>query len=218
MRKTLLLAGVSALALVSFTGRASAQEPAFGDVGHVAISAERLFGFVHSKQTISYGGVDQNQSNDTFTLLANPLGGLSTGYAWPRLALDAFVAKSVTIGGSLGVFYLSPDGGGSATGIVLAPRIGYAAMVGPGVAIWPRGGITYWYISSDPAGGGTSTTSTAFALTIEVPLTFLLAPRVAFLVGPTLDLGLGGSQSAGGASIDQKYTDYGAQAGILVFL
>jgi hypothetical protein len=40
----------------------------------------------------------------------------------------------------------------------------------------------------------------------------------AILVGPTLDLGLAGSTSSGGVSNDDKATDFGIQAGLLVLL
>jgi hypothetical protein len=214
MRQTLTWALASTLVLLA--GRASAQEPGFGEPGHVALSAERLFGYVHSKETQSMGGVDMSRSIDTFTLFTNPIGAAS-GYAWPRLALDAFVSHGVSVGGSLGLFYLSQDSA-SITGFLIAPRFGYAAMIGPRVAIWPRGGITYWHVSTDPGNGGTTGTQSAFALTIEAPLTILVAPRVGLLIGPTIDIGLGGSQGGGGASIDDKFTDFGLQAGVLLFI
>ena len=41
-----------------------------------------------------------------------------------------------------------------------------------------------------------------------------LGPNVALLFGPTLDLGLGGSQEQGSTTIDAKETDLGVQFGI----
>ena len=212
--------------LVLFAGRASAQEPksqepTFGDAGHVAISAERLFGYVHASRTQTVGGMETSSSQDSFTLLTNPLGALS-GYGWPRIGIDAFVTHGLSVGGALGFFYLSDDDEDSVTGFLLAPRIGYALPVGPQVAIWPRAGVTYWHLSSNPSGTDTNTSSSAFAVTLEVPVTILLAPRVAFTIGPTVDIGVGGSTSAsvGGASVsaDQRYTDIGGHAGLLLFL
>jgi hypothetical protein len=212
--------------LVLFAGRASAQEPTFqepnfGDAGHVAISAERLFGYVHASRTQTMAGVETTASQDYFTLLTNPVGAVS-GYGWPRIGIDAFVTQGLSVGGALGFFYLSDQDEDSTTGFLLAPRIGYALPVGPRVSIWPRAGVTYWHISSNPSGTDTEASASAVAVTVEVPVTILLAPRVAFMIGPTVDVGVGGSTSAslGGASVstDQKYTDIGGYAGLLLFL
>jgi hypothetical protein len=211
-----------ACAVVFLAGRASAQEPEFGSPGHVAISAERLFGYVHSKETVSMAGMENSQSVDTLTLLTNPLGAI-TGYAWPRIGIDAFVTQGLSVGGALGFFYLDPEGAGSFTGFLFAPRIGYAAPLSPRLSIWPRAGVTYWSVSTETGTAGASSTQTAFALSIEAPLTILLAPRVGIQVGPTFDLGLGGSSSStssGGmsTSYDNKFTDFGVQGGLLLFL
>ena len=207
--------------LVLFAGRASAQEPTFGDAGHVAISAERLFGYVHASRTQTMGVTETNTSQDYFTLLTNPVGAIS-GYGWPRIGIDAFVTGGLSVGGALGFFYLSDQDEDTSTGFLLAPRIGYALPVGPSVAIWPRAGVTYWHISTDPSASDTDASSSAVAVTLEVPVTFFLAPRVGFMIGPTVDIGVGGSTSAslGGASIsaDQRYTDIGGYAGLLLFL
>jgi hypothetical protein len=215
MKRTLkwLIASV----ILSVAGTAQAQHPDFGDIGHVAISAERLFGYVHSSVTTSnvLGGTT-TQSVDGFSLLTNPLGGSSSGYAWPRVGFDVFIVRSVSLGGSVGYFSVSPPTG-SISGFLFAPRVGYAAHLGPKIALWPRGGITVEQVSTTSA-AGTSTKTSVFALTLEAPLAILVAPRIAVLVGPTLDLGLGGSVSTGGGSSDRKNTDFGIQAGLFVLL
>ncbi len=192
--------------------RVWAQELEFGAAGHAAISAERLFGFVHT--TESENGA--RSSADTFTLLSNPSALIATGYSWPRIGVDVFVAPSVSLGAAASFFNVSPSSG-SFSGFQLAPRVGYAVKSGPRLAIWPRGGITYERASTD-AGGGTTGTQSFLALTVEAPFVILTVPRAAILVGPTLDLGLAGSASAGGVSTDQKFTDFGIQAGLLLFI
>ena len=122
--------------LVLFAGRASAEEPTFGDAGHVAISAERLFGYVHASRTQTVAGTEMTASQDYFTLLTNPVGAVS-GFGWPRIGIDAFVAGGFSVGGALGFFYLSDQDEDSSTGFLLAPRIGFAVPVGPRVSIWP---------------------------------------------------------------------------------
>jgi len=202
--------GLGAAALASLAGRASAQDASFGDKGHLALSAERLFGYVHTESKASTTAASASRSVDSVTVLANPIAG-ATGYGWPRIGIDGFVARGVSIGGSFGYFHYSPDGSTSVSGFVLAPRLGYAAMVGPRVAIWPRLGFTYEQISQ-------SSTQNVFALTVEAPFTILVVPRAAFLIGPTADIGLGGGSSVSGTDISEKITDFGLQAGLLLFL
>jgi hypothetical protein len=46
----------------------------------------------------------------------------------------------------------------------------------------------------------------------------VLGPHVALLVGPTLDLGVGGSEKSDGTSVDDKGTDIGLQFGLAGYL
>jgi hypothetical protein len=199
------------LLLLTLAGKAGAQEPAFGDKGHVAMSVERLFGFVHTSETRSaVGGGSNTQSQDTFTLLTNPVA-VASGYAWPRVGFDVFITSRVSVGAAAGYFNVSPPNG-SLSGFVFAPRVGYAGYLGPRIAIWPRGGFTFEQVSND------STKRTAFALTLEAPLAVLISPRIAILIGPTLDLPLSGTLTVTNVSTDDKFTEFGLQAGLLVFL
>ena len=61
------------------------------------------------------------------------------------------------------------------------------------------------------------------ALTVEAPFAFTFFPHVVFTAGPTLDIGLSGSISedlGGGQSASEDYsaTEFGLQAGLLVYL
>jgi hypothetical protein len=197
------------------TRRVRAQEDvAFGDTGHVAISAERLFGFIHTEE--SAGGT--SVSANTINLLSAPTAFIGTGYSWPRIGFDVFVAPSISMGIAASYFNVSQGTGtGSISGFQLAPRFGYAANVSPKLSIWPRGGITYEHATND-TGTGTTATQQFFALTLEAPFVILVVPRAAFLISPTLDIGLSGTISSGGASADQTFTDFGLQFGLLLFL
>jgi hypothetical protein len=207
-----------AFAVLAVAGPTSAAEPELGDAGHLAVSAERLFGYVHSTVGTSLGGgVTLDQSADSFTLFTNPTA-IATGYGWPRIAFDAFVARHISVGASLGIFHASQDGGDSITGFLVAPRAGYAFRLTSRLSIWPRLGFTYAQSSLDPAGGAPETTIKAYALTLEVPLAIQLVPRVSMLLAPTFDLGVGGSISAGAGSADRTENDFGIQAGLLLFL
>jgi hypothetical protein len=100
---------------------------------------------------------------------------------------------------------------------LIAPRLGYAAALGPKVVMWPRVGFTVVKLSIDDAGDTFS--DTAYALTVEVPLVFIVAPHVFLSVAPTLDVGLGGSVSSASASMsqDQTVTSFGLQAALGAF-
>jgi hypothetical protein len=62
--------------------------------------------------------------------------------------------------------------------------------------LWPRGGIAY--SSLEPEGNVPGTK--VFALSFEVPFAFAPTEGFAFLVGPTLDLGIAGKRGDADAS------------------
>lgn len=243
------LLGWCALALViGFGARAGAQTPeepagapagaltvapTIGDPGHWAISLERAFGFDYVKETQSMGGVDQQTSSATsFSLFSNPLSPLLSAFSFPRAGFDVFVAPGLSLGTSLGVFHgsqsVTPTGGTensqSFTGVVVTPRIGFVAHLAPSISLWPRAGVSIIYASSSSSSNGTdiSQTSHLIAGTVEAPLVFTIAPRVAFTFGPTFDISFSGGTSATlygmSTTVDEKVLEIGAQAGLLVTL
>ena len=171
---------------------------AFGDGGQFVLSAERLFGYTYSRRT---GFANTN----SFTLLAQPLGTGTYAYGAPRVGFDAFLTKSISLGGSLS-FFRTSAGNSSTTGFEVAPRLGYGMMVGPWLGVWPRLGVTYVYAS------GNGATAKYLALTVEGLLAIVVAPHLVITFGPTLDLGLTGS--IGTTSI--KNTDVGAYFGLAI--
>jgi hypothetical protein len=178
----------------------------FGDGGQFVLSAERLFGYTYTHQ--SFGGGPAATSS-SFTLLSSPFGDGSGAYDWPRLGFDYFLTRGISAGGSLS-FFRASSGNSSQTGFEVAPRLGYAMMVGPWLGIWPRVGVTYVHSSN----GGT--TLQYLGLTLEAQLAFVIAPHLVILFGPTLDLGLSGSTANAGVSNSAKLTDVGAYFGLAV--
>ncbi len=170
----------------------------FGDSGQFILSAERLFGYTFSHRT---GFTNTN----SFTLLAQPLGTGTYAYGEPRIGFDAFVTKSISLGGSLS-FFRTSAGDNSLTGFQVAPRLGYGMMVGPWLGVWPRLGVTYVYAS------GNGASAKYLALTVEGLLAIVVAPHLVITFGPTLDLGLTGN--AGTNSI--KNTDVGVYFGLAI--
>jgi hypothetical protein len=217
MRRTVTL--TIAFVVAAVAGPAAAAEPELGERGRFTLSAERLFGYVHSTtDTTIGGGIQTTESTDSFTLLTNPASGLYTGYGWPRLAFDAFVARGVSVGGALAIAHVAPDEGDSITGFLVAPRVGYALRLGSHFALWPRVGFTYTQVSTNPAGAGADLTVKAYAITLEAPFAIAIGPRMALHLGPAFDIGVGGSTAAGGGSLDSSTTDLGVHAGLLIVL
>jgi hypothetical protein len=224
-----MLAGVDA--------RADGDPVAFGRKGHVVISAERLFGFIHADTSSSSGGTTQTSHITSLSVLGNSLD-LFTVYAEPRVALDFFATDRVSLGATASYFRVSESidvpAGQTApnpeySGYVLAPRVGYAFAVARTVSVWPRLGFTFAHIATETANAGinpnTSQTDSTnvYAVTIEAPFVFVLTPHFFVSVAPILDLGLGGSTSLTGISANtqstnSKETDYGILCGVGGFI
>jgi len=230
MKRTLQSAFAAAALLVSSS--AWAQE--FGEKGQIAISAERLFGFTHDSARVTVNNQDSTGSVTHFSLLSSPVsiggngagGFVWAGYGSPRVAGDYFLIDRLSLGAALGYAHwsLTTQGAGPAamettiTGdsFTFAPRVGYLFAFNDMIGVWPRAGFTYRTFSADQASGHD------LALTLEAPFTFTLIPHVAFWAGPTLDLGLTGSQSfeqANGATTSNDFnaTAIGIQTGLVVY-
>jgi hypothetical protein len=214
MRRTIV--GLTVLLMSSLgalTARSQAEEVGFGAAHQLVISADRLFGYSHAWETLSYRGVEQTGHSDNLSIFGSPITSLTASYSAPRLAFDGFVTDGFSIGGSVSYFWTSAKSvaatsTSSIDGFMVMPRVGYALALGQSVAIWPRVGFSYLHAS------GSGNTASLYAGTLEVPVVISLGPNVALLVGPTLDVGLGGSQSQNGLTLDDKETDLGVQFGI----
>jgi hypothetical protein len=210
--------GTAALLLSS-----SAWAQDFSSKGQLAISAERLFGFYHNSATVTRNNVDDTVKTDSFTLLTSPV---TTGwnYGAPRVAGDYFIIDHLSLGAALGYSHVSvgtTDPNGTTTSVsgdsfTFAPRVGYAVLFNNIVGIWPRAGFTYHSLSSDPV------SEHVLAFTLECPFVFTVIPHVVFWGGPTLDLGLSGSQDqkngAVTTSFDFNSTEIGIQTGLVAYL
>lgn len=221
------------LAALCATSAAHAQER-FGKQGQFAVSAERLFGVVHSTQTATQAdGTEDTENFTQVSLLSTQFGSFATIYTTPRVGLDYFIIDGLTLGAAFGVFSVSstvsragnPDvDGPTVNGVIVAPRIGYAYMFTDVVGIWPRGGITYWaFGTKDNTGPPDETSVHLLALTLEAPLVISPVPHAGFLVSPIFDIGLSGSterkdgQTGVTTSRDFKATEYGLEAGMFLY-
>jgi hypothetical protein len=159
----------------------------FGYKSQIAISSDAGF----SLENTSQSGV----SGSTTTLILHP-------------AMDYFIIDNLSLGGFVGVDYLSTQGGHTTT-FSIGPRVGYNLPLSSYFSVWPKVGMSFASVSQSQdvvaAGGATtsvSTNSTALALNLFVP--FLFHPVEHFFVGlgPALDIDLTG---------DNKTTTIGAR-------
>jgi hypothetical protein len=206
--------------------------------GTIALGAERLSGFYHSKDSID--------TLDTTRNKISLLGEDSNGpYDMPRIGIDGFIIDGLSLGGTLAIGHVSQtdkrtvapvqqSNDSSATAVLFAPRVGYGFMFSERIGIWPRGGFSYFTVSGDGSGtvnvggvgvnaGGTSVSRHYFSLNIDVPFIFKLAPNFAITVGPTIDVALDGSQKidlpgGGTQTADASYAAFGLSAGLLALL
>ncbi|HET7538700.1 MAG TPA: hypothetical protein VFK05_02475 [Polyangiaceae bacterium] len=220
-----------AFAALAMLASSSAWAQTFGEKRTLAISAERLFGFTYDSATASLNNQDIDASVTHFSLLSSPvtIGGQGGNFIWggygsPRVAGDYFIINRLSVGAALGYAhwsYTRPNGAGndvttSGDSFTFAPRVGYLLTFNDIVGFWPRGGFTYRTFSAENAGGHD------FAFTLEAPFVFTVIPHVVFWGGPTLDLGLAGSQhvdnpNGSTTSYDFNALEFGIQTGLVAY-
>jgi hypothetical protein len=181
--------------LIALVAGLHARDACAAPPGELSLAVERLFGF--SRTTADYD--DGEFTDTTFSLGAKVSNRF--GYSVPRLALDYLAASGITFGGAIGVQFVE----GAGDGWLLAPRVGYFARPGRSFGLWPRVGLTYVNIED--------TDTDASALTLEVPLEFLVGHGAAITLTPFADIGLGGSEGG----IDRTLTELGFQFGVGLF-
>src|SRR4051812_16058856 len=213
MTKFVAVSALVALALLS-------PERAFADAidkGTFALGAERLTGMFHTDEKIGNG---VSQGTTSIALLGNTASGtVAEAWQFPRVGLDGFIIDGLSLGGSFVVIHRALEAG-SATDLLIAPRIGFAYMFSRVVGIWPRFSIGYWnqWRNSDQGGDLNSHT---FAFGIDVPLLIAPVKNFASTIGPLVDFSFGGKQTASGimdVTNDTSFTQFGLSAGIVGFL
>ena len=200
-----------------------------GNAGQFTVAVERITGLYFDRETRKpSGGSSTTQKTTHLALLGNTGGSPS---ATPRAAFDYFIIDGLSLGGSISYMSNAPSGGGSQKLFMLSPRVGYAYAFDDTFSIWPRLAFTYAHLSQAQSvpttSGGTASATASTNLTqlnLEAMLGISPFKHVAFLVGPYLDLGLGGSTSvpsyAGSSSntkTDEKLTSFGLTAAILAY-
>jgi len=212
---------------------ATAAAAAFGEAWHYAISLERAVGYDHVSLTQGSYGKDSGTVNgksttaSNFSLFGAPNTGALAAFSFPRVAFDLFVPPHFSVGIGLGALYgsssVTESGLGttthSFTGLLAAPRVGYALNLATAITLWARGGISVVYSKVETGGGG-PVSSRLVAATIELPVVFTVLPRLALTAGPTLDITFSGHGGGSGPyqSYDEHVTELGIQGGVLIHL
>ena len=153
---------------------------------NLVFSAERLFGFYIDNVTRELNGVDDTTHH---TVLGLGWSASPTPLSLPRLGIDYFINNGLTLGGNIGFVSATTDGN-TVTGFLIGARVGYAVRLGHSVTLWPRGGISYTALEPE----GNQAGSKMFALSFDVPFAIAPTEGFAFLLGPTLDLGIAGER------------------------
>jgi hypothetical protein len=140
-------------------------------------------------------------AGQNYTLLGLGAGPPSPSpYQIPRFAFDGFVIDHLSVGGSLAVWTFDPHRGRSFSGVLLAPRVGYAFAFNDTFGFWPRGGFSFWSFDHDDE----------FALTLEAIFYASPVEHFAFTFGPTIDIGI-----AGDSDFDRQHSIGIVTAGIM---
>lgn len=211
-----------AASTAAFPREALAQDAnGFGEKGGLIVSADRLmplFSYASATVTTKNNGREDSE-NDSASSIALLFGRDSTvalnPHAVPRISADFVVIPRLTVGGSfalafgLGGSHTSERGnttvkvdtrGGTLIG--LAPRVGYVIPLGQTFAVWPRGGLAFYSLStkSDITGNNNNIgtqTNTDSLWSLDLDPQFVWAPIPHFFAsgGPLLNIPFAGSRT-----------------------
>jgi hypothetical protein len=225
MKRRFVVGAAAAIAALAWSGQAGAQDAkGFGEKGQLILSADRLFPLFSytsfsTTETDNNVTTTQTDKGSSFVLLLGAEPGVSSIHTVPRVAVDFTVIKGLTVGGSVvlafglgGSSNTETNTGGqsvsrstdapSRTIIGIGPRVGYILPLGDIIAIWPRGGFSFYSVSEKQTttqqnGGDVvdKNSDTIFSLDIDPQLAIVPIQHFFFHVGPLLNIPLSGSRS-----------------------
>jgi hypothetical protein len=179
------------LALCTLTAAAARAEE-LGEKQNLVFSGERLFGFYVDNQSVDTGATSVHRDHTVFGF--GWQNSASSALSAPRLGIDYFITRSLTLGGNIGLYSHNQDIGrasATSTGVLFGARVGYAFRLAHAVSFWPRAGLTYATVSTDGVAGDAH----IFSLSIDAPFTFAPSENFAILLGPCLEVGLFGKEN-----------------------
>lgn len=188
-----------------------------GNAGQFVFGVERVTGAFFDRETLEFddAGVatEATQATTTvglFGMSSAPSNGLPTASTLPRLALDYLVTDGFSVGGSLTYISHSADldtvtgatetssDQGTVSIFAVNPRVGYAYPFDETVGLWPRLGLAFSSRNFEaPNAVNAAETddgnTTNWQLTLDAMLVLSPFEHFAILLGPYVDIGLGGS-------------------------
>ena len=135
-------------------------------------------------------------SDASLTIQRRSISGSDGGTTSIQLApaADYFVIPNLSVGGFIGFDYVH-SGDSDSSRFSIGPRVGYNLAFSDLISIWPKGGFSFAY-TSDSQSGSESTTNSAFALNLFVPVMFHPVQHFFAGFGPFLDTDLSGDSKA----------------------
>jgi hypothetical protein len=215
LKRSFFLAAAFAAMTLSLTLSSTANAQSLGARHDLTIGVERVFGLYSVRVQEERGPQDFTTKATSFGLgYQQPVTPLTV----PRVAVDFFITQQLSLGGSLGFYSVDPGNNPDTandemSGVLFAPRVGYAIPFNTEWGVWFRGGFTYWGWDSD-----NDNEMSLLALSGEAAFYFMPAPSVGFTGGPLLDLGLSGNERFGNAKGDYDARVFGIGFGMFARL
>ena len=226
----------TALAVASSAGVARADDAEgprpFGRAGQLVLSVPRLLPVVAVNGWNVHSSAPDDAPTGTWVSFGNHPSGLNV-YDLPRLGLDAFVTRGLTLGVDLAGYATlgaAPSAGSPDVTILgAAPHVGYVAPLGRTVSFWMRAGVAYYLFAEKGVDASTGTAVPwSFAwkqldVDLEVHLVIVAFPHAAATLGLVVEAPVTGSfseQRTGAPGVDAgaAWTHVGFVGGLLTYL
>jgi hypothetical protein len=189
------------------------------------LSAESLFGIGYARQSLEAKVGAEQQTEVTSGASIHFLKGSEfvDPFGAARMGFDGVVGPGFTFGGSIGystVDFTARRNNGSSeslrlTELVLVPRIGFMLAPSRYVGVWLRAGVGYANLGLESRDGPTFWGVDAI---FDPMLVFTPIPHVGLLLGPSLNVGVAGSEDAPkappGTTVRNTWSSYGVSGGI----
>jgi hypothetical protein len=226
MRRLLSILGLSALGLPALLLMpSSARAQSLGAQGDFSIAIERFSGLSVGGLGIDPEGPVDEFDIDYFSLRLltsqasspGPILAVVPVFSTPRIGADYFVSPQLSVGGNFGLALNSWEvedvAEPSATTFIFGGRLGYWVPINETLSFWPRGGISFLYLSLSDDDDDSEASMLLPAISLEAPLMIALGP--AFLeLAATLDISIAGSAETETLDFDVSAYEFGLQAGI----
>jgi hypothetical protein len=217
--------GALVLTILTVAPRSAEAQRAHGmaDKGHLFLAADRIMPILAVERTST--SFQQNDATitdsvsrtSTVLMLSSPLDRL-TVHTIPRAGVDYAVIDHLTVGGFVALGFglggsnsrevvrpnvkneTSQDAG-TGTLVGVGPRVGYILPVGDVLALWLRGGLSFYslsnraYVDENNVQVRNSTTTTSLSLDLDPQLSIVPTEHFFLGVGPLVNIPITGSRS-----------------------